>query len=113
LFLAAFGNNVSKELCYLPLAIVQAGAFISQSWALNSYLDIYMKNQAQLLSKKPAQSHDDYVWTVYTTWQMSFNQLSQPAAMFLQLWSRGVFVRYWAAIIFGPKREVGKLISVF
>jgi tetratricopeptide (TPR) repeat protein len=74
-------------LCYLPLAIVQAGAFISQSGALNSYLDIYTKNRAQLLSEKPAQSHDDYVWTVYTTWQMSFDQLSQPAAMFLQLCS--------------------------
>jgi hypothetical protein len=74
-------------LCYLPLAIVQAGAFISQSGALNGYLDIYMKNRAQLLSEKPAQSHDNYTWTVYTTWQMSFDQLSQPAAMFLQLCS--------------------------
>ncbi|KAJ7858578.1 hypothetical protein B0H13DRAFT_2283038 [Mycena leptocephala] len=67
--------------------IVKAGAFISQSGALNSYLDIYTKNRAQLLSEKSAQSHDDYVWTVYTTWQMSFDQLSQPAAMFLQLCS--------------------------
>ncbi|KAJ7883820.1 hypothetical protein B0H13DRAFT_2199226, partial [Mycena leptocephala] len=75
------------EMCYLPLAIVQAGAFISQSGALNSYLDIYMRNRAQLLSEKPAQSHDGYEWTVYTTWQMSFERLSEPAAMFLQLCS--------------------------
>jgi hypothetical protein len=66
---------------------VQAGAFISQSGTLNSYLDIYRKNRAQLLSEKPAQSHDNYAQTVYTTWQMSFEQLSQPAAMFLQLCS--------------------------
>ncbi|KAJ7854236.1 hypothetical protein B0H13DRAFT_2579129 [Mycena leptocephala] len=79
--------SYSSELCYLPLAIVQAGAFILQSGALDSYLDIYMKNQAQLLSEKPAQSHDDYEWTVYTTWQMSFDRLSPPAAMFLQLCS--------------------------
>ncbi|KAJ7873692.1 hypothetical protein B0H13DRAFT_2552295, partial [Mycena leptocephala] len=79
--------EIVKELCYLPLAIVQAGAFILQSGALGSYLDIYMKNRAQLLSEKPAQSHDDYAWTVYTTWQMSFDQLSQLAAMFLQLCS--------------------------
>ncbi|KAJ7870720.1 P-loop containing nucleoside triphosphate hydrolase protein, partial [Mycena leptocephala] len=79
--------EIVKELCYLPLAIVQAGAFISQSGALDNYLDIYMKNRAQLLSEKPAQSHDNYEWTVYTTWQMSFDQLSQPAAMFLQLCS--------------------------
>ncbi|KAJ7861336.1 hypothetical protein B0H13DRAFT_2282464 [Mycena leptocephala] len=79
--------EIVKELCYLPLAIVQAGAFILKSGALDSYLDIYMKNRAQLLSEKPAQSHDGYEWTVYTTWQMSFEQLSEPAAMFLQLCS--------------------------
>ncbi|KAJ7791562.1 hypothetical protein B0H13DRAFT_2689848 [Mycena leptocephala] len=79
--------KIVKELCYLPLAIVQAGAFILQSGALDSYLDIYMKNRAQLLSEKPAQSYDNYAWTVYTTWQMSFDQLSSPAAMFLQLCS--------------------------
>ncbi|KAJ7875228.1 P-loop containing nucleoside triphosphate hydrolase protein, partial [Mycena leptocephala] len=80
-------TEIVKELWYLPLAIAQAGAFISQSGALDSYLDIYTKNRAQLLSQKSAQSHDDYVWTVYTTWQMSVDQLSQPAAMFLQLCS--------------------------
>ncbi|KAJ7850237.1 hypothetical protein B0H13DRAFT_54989 [Mycena leptocephala] len=79
--------EIVKEMYYLPLAIVQAGAFISQSGALNSYLDIYMRNRAQLLSEKPAQGHDNYEWTVYTTWQMSSEQLSQPAAMFLQLCS--------------------------
>ncbi|KAJ7823913.1 hypothetical protein B0H13DRAFT_341419 [Mycena leptocephala] len=79
--------EIVKELCCLPLAIVQAGAFISQSGALGSYLDIYVKNQAQLLRERPAQSHDNYAWTVYTTWQMSFDQLSPLAAMFLQLCS--------------------------
>ncbi|KAJ7787637.1 P-loop containing nucleoside triphosphate hydrolase protein [Mycena olivaceomarginata] len=79
--------KIVKELCYLPLAIVQAGAFILQSGVLDSYLEIYMKNRAQLLSEKPAQSYDNYAWTVYTTWQMSFDKLSPPAAMFLQLCS--------------------------
>jgi hypothetical protein len=46
-----------------------------------------MKNRAQLLSEKPAQSHDNYAWTVYTTWQISFDKLSPLAAMFLQLCS--------------------------
>ncbi|KAJ7844962.1 hypothetical protein B0H13DRAFT_2286266 [Mycena leptocephala] len=67
--------------------IAKAGAFILQSGALDSYLEIYMKNQAQLLSEKPAQSHDNYAWTVYTTWQMSFDKLSLLAATFLQLCS--------------------------
>ncbi|KAJ7853004.1 P-loop containing nucleoside triphosphate hydrolase protein [Mycena leptocephala] len=89
--ISSTGENIAaeivKELCYLPLAIVQAGAFILQSGALDTYLGIYMKNRAQLLSEKPTQNHDNYEWTVYTTWQMSFDKLSPPAAMFLQLCS--------------------------
>ncbi|KAJ7892620.1 P-loop containing nucleoside triphosphate hydrolase protein, partial [Mycena leptocephala] len=81
------GADVSQEMCYLPLAIVQAGAFISQSSALGSYLDLYVQNRAQLLNAKPTQTHDDYDWTVYTTWQMSFDKLCPPAAMLLQLCS--------------------------
>ncbi|KAF8195140.1 hypothetical protein K438DRAFT_1826906 [Mycena galopus ATCC 62051] len=68
--------EIVKALFFLPLAIVQAD--------LGSYLTLYTKNQAQLLREKPAQSHDRYAWTVYTTWQMSFDRLTQPAAMFLQ-----------------------------
>ncbi|KAJ7754781.1 hypothetical protein B0H16DRAFT_1458827 [Mycena metata] len=76
--------EIVKSLHYLPLAIVQAGAFILKSRNLDGYLALYMENQAQLLSEKPAQSHDCYGWTVYTTWQMSFDRLTPPAAMFLQ-----------------------------
>ncbi|KAJ7914784.1 putative kinesin [Mycena leptocephala] len=79
--------EIVKALSYFPLAIVQAGAFILESGALDTYLELYMKNRAQLLSERPAQTHDDYSWTVYTTWQMSFDKLTQPAAMFLQLCS--------------------------
>ncbi|KAF7348784.1 TPR-like protein [Mycena venus] len=76
--------KIVKVLRYLPLAIVQAGAFISKTQDFDGYLALYTKNQAQLLSEKPAQSHDHYAWTVYTTWQMSFNRLRAAAAMFLQ-----------------------------
>ncbi|KAJ7480577.1 hypothetical protein FB451DRAFT_1085768, partial [Mycena latifolia] len=41
----------------------------------------------QLLKEKPAQSHDEYAWTVYTTWQISFDKLSPPATLLLQLCS--------------------------
>ncbi|KAF8144885.1 hypothetical protein K438DRAFT_1945281 [Mycena galopus ATCC 62051] len=43
--------------------------------------------KAKLLSEKPTLSHDDYAWTAYTTWQMSFERLSPLAAKFLQLCS--------------------------
>ncbi|KAJ6547814.1 hypothetical protein DFH09DRAFT_1505800 [Mycena vulgaris] len=80
-------TDIVKALYYLPLAIIQAGAFILKSGALFSYLKLYSENQAQLLSEQPDQSHDDYAWTVYTTWQISFEQLSKPAATLLQLCS--------------------------
>ncbi|KAJ6517602.1 hypothetical protein DFH09DRAFT_1195308 [Mycena vulgaris] len=80
-------TQIVKVLYYLPLAIIQAGAFISKSENLDSYLDLYEQNQSRLLSQKPAQGHDNYAWTVFTTWQISFDQLSQKAQTFLQLCS--------------------------
>ncbi|KAJ7678378.1 P-loop containing nucleoside triphosphate hydrolase protein [Mycena rosella] len=80
-------REIVKELCYFPLAIIQAGAFISKSGALNSYLAYYSVHRVRLLSEKPAQTHDDYGSTVYTTWQISFKELTQPAATLLQLCS--------------------------
>ncbi|KAJ7713095.1 hypothetical protein B0H16DRAFT_1702586 [Mycena metata] len=80
-------TGIVKELYYLPLAIIQAGAFISKSEDLKGYLALYHSNRARLLSEKAAQSHDDYAQTVFTTWQISFNQLSHLAATLLQLCS--------------------------
>ncbi|KAF7361592.1 TPR-like protein [Mycena sanguinolenta] len=79
--------EIVKVLYYLPLAIVQAGAFILKSQNLGSYLDLYKANQTQLLREKPTQTNDRYSWTVYTTWELSFKQLSPQAAMLLQLCS--------------------------
>ncbi|KAJ7689985.1 hypothetical protein B0H17DRAFT_600067 [Mycena rosella] len=80
-------RKIVQALNFFPLAVVQAGAFISKSGALERYLDLYKANSARLLSGRPAQTQDDYAWTVYTTWQMSFDCLSKPAARFLQLCS--------------------------
>ncbi|KAJ7615822.1 hypothetical protein FB45DRAFT_1106514 [Roridomyces roridus] len=53
-------GEIVKELSYLPLAIVQAGAFISRSGDLDSYLSLYRSNKARLLNEVSSQSHDDY-----------------------------------------------------
>ncbi|KAJ7921610.1 hypothetical protein B0H13DRAFT_2267775 [Mycena leptocephala] len=87
LLLKSASQNTSSANKQNAADIVRAGAFILESGALDTYLAIYMKNRAQLLREKPAQTHDDYSWTVYTTWKMSFDKLTQPAAMFLQLCS--------------------------
>ncbi|KAF8132237.1 P-loop containing nucleoside triphosphate hydrolase protein [Mycena galopus ATCC 62051] len=80
-------SEIVKVLWHLPLAIVQAGAFILESGSLNTYLALYSKSQARLLTKKPTVTHDDYAWSAYTTWQISFDRLSPPAAKLLQLCS--------------------------
>ncbi|KAJ7817720.1 hypothetical protein B0H13DRAFT_1460172, partial [Mycena leptocephala] len=41
----------------------------------------------RLLTERPAQSHDNYAWTVYTTWQVSFDQLCDQAKTILRLCS--------------------------
>ncbi|KAJ7446603.1 hypothetical protein FB451DRAFT_1188696 [Mycena latifolia] len=67
--------------------IVKAGAFISKTGNLRGYLELFERNKFQLLAEKPAQTHDSYAWTVFTTWQISFDQLSEQAKKFLQLCS--------------------------
>ncbi|KAJ7438615.1 hypothetical protein FB451DRAFT_1378179 [Mycena latifolia] len=67
--------------------IVQAGAFISSSRALPKYLDLYehTASRMQLLHQKPPQS--EYGWSVYATWQISFDNLSSQARELLQVCS--------------------------
>ncbi|KAJ7841848.1 P-loop containing nucleoside triphosphate hydrolase protein [Mycena leptocephala] len=79
--------NIVKVLHYLPLAIIQAGAFIAKTGNIDSYLGLYNDNKARLLTERPAQSHDNYAWTVYTTWQVSFDQLCDQAKTILRLCS--------------------------
>ncbi|KAJ6459316.1 P-loop containing nucleoside triphosphate hydrolase protein [Mycena sanguinolenta] len=84
-------QDIIKAVCYFPLAIVQAGAFILEAGTLETYLDLFLKNQTELLKKQSSQRHDDYAWAVYTAWEMSFKKLAPVAAMFLQLCS---FIRW-------------------
>ncbi|KAJ7614906.1 hypothetical protein FB45DRAFT_1008524 [Roridomyces roridus] len=79
--------GIVQELSCLPLAIVQAGAYIAKFKCLKNYLSIYRKNKEELLQQHPDQTHDNYEWTVYTTWEISFRKLSPVAAQFLQLCS--------------------------
>ncbi|KAJ7282309.1 P-loop containing nucleoside triphosphate hydrolase protein [Mycena rebaudengoi] len=80
-------TEIVKVLHCFPLAVVQAGAFISKTGDMGKYLSRYKLNQARLLSTMPAQSHDKYAWSVYTTWDISFQRLSNLAVRFLQLCS--------------------------
>ncbi|GLB39599.1 putative patatin-like phospholipase [Lyophyllum shimeji] len=78
---------ITKELFYHPLAVVQAGAYIAKHHNLSSYLELYRNNRLRLWKARPVQSHDNYQWTVYTTWQISVNRLKPVASMFLRICS--------------------------
>ncbi|GLB39581.1 putative patatin-like phospholipase [Lyophyllum shimeji] len=78
---------ITKELFYHPLAVVQAGAYIAKHRNLSSYLELYRNNQLRLWKAQPVQRHDNYQWTVYTTWQISVDCLKPVASMFLRICS--------------------------
>ncbi len=82
-----YTDGLLKELEYLALAIAQAGAFMAKSpgMTFKKYLEIYKKNKAKLLLENSGQKVDNYAWTVYTTWQISFQQLGPTAAKLLQI----------------------------
>src|SRR5882672_10773415 len=79
-----------QELGHLALAVIQAGAYIFKSECdIGLYLDLYQTRRGQLLEeyRDYEQKMDDYEWTVYTTWQLSFERLKShdaQAAAFLQ-----------------------------
>ncbi|KAJ7367478.1 hypothetical protein DFH08DRAFT_927989 [Mycena albidolilacea] len=87
LLLLRAAKEYSAETAKKALEIVKAGAYISKIDCFHQYLSIYQQHRARLLQECPEQSHDDYKWTVYTTWQISFEKLSPLAAEFLQMCS--------------------------
>ncbi|KAJ7105285.1 hypothetical protein C8R44DRAFT_858632 [Mycena epipterygia] len=80
-------TQIVQKLHCFPLAVAQAGAYIYSSRALHKYLNFYENTvkRIQLMKQSPPQSN--YEWSVYTTWQMSFEKLSNQAAQLLQLCS--------------------------
>ncbi|KAJ7289410.1 P-loop containing nucleoside triphosphate hydrolase protein [Mycena rebaudengoi] len=83
----SLATDIVKALYCFPLAVVQAGSFIARTGTLRKYLALYKQNRAKLLSMLPSQSHDEYAWSVYTTWDISFKCLGPLAARFLQICS--------------------------
>ena len=79
---------IEQELGYLALAVVQAGTYIPRfECGFGRYLEMYRERRGELLEeyRNQVQKIDDYEWTVYTTWTMSFERLSPQAATFLKI----------------------------
>ncbi|KAG9125346.1 hypothetical protein FRC07_007989 [Ceratobasidium sp. 392] len=81
------GATLVKELGYLALAIIQAGAYIRvHECTLEDYLKMFRENKMVLEEfRKIIPKPKDYSWTVYTTWRISYFRLKDRVAEFLRL----------------------------
>ncbi|KAF2966551.1 hypothetical protein GQX73_g7028 [Xylaria multiplex] len=82
--------NLAKQLDGLPLALATAGAYLEQtSTTFESYLRLYKDSWEQLQITSPElHSYEDR--TLYSTWQLSFDQIQRQnkhSAALLQLWA--------------------------
>ena len=78
----ATAEIIVREMGGLPLAIVQAGAYVEETrCSLADYLRLYATHRADLLARH-SRLLLDYPETVATTWSLSFQQIEQqsPAA---------------------------------
>ncbi|EIM79544.1 uncharacterized protein STEHIDRAFT_163582 [Stereum hirsutum FP-91666 SS1] len=77
-----------KDLGFLALAVVQAGAYISTIQStIAEYADLYRQRRGELLKeyRTLVQKTDDYGATVYTTWRVSFERLPTEAQQLLRV----------------------------
>ncbi|HET9920569.1 MAG TPA: tetratricopeptide repeat protein [Ktedonobacteraceae bacterium] len=78
----AAAERIVKEMDGLPLAIVQAGAFVQETGcSLADYLDLYATYRKELLARS-SRLILDHPETVAATWSLSFQQIERtnPAA---------------------------------
>src|SRR3984885_9909328 len=72
---------IVKELCFLPLAVDQAGAAIACGLCdLENYLEMYSERRQTLLAHPSFKGASNYGRAVYTTWEMSFLALEAKVA---------------------------------
>ncbi|RYP73186.1 hypothetical protein DL771_003822 [Monosporascus sp. 5C6A] len=82
--------SLAKELDGLPLALATAGAYLKQSsMSFGKYLGLYKDSWTKLQKTSPElSSYEDR--TLYSTWQLSFEQVQQQnksAAELLRFWA--------------------------
>ena len=74
----AKASKIVKELCCLPLAIDQAGAYIaSGATTIGDYLAKYSEHQKTLLSHSAFTGASKYNRSVYETWELSYQEIKQ------------------------------------
>lgn len=79
-------KHLVEALGFLPLALDQAGAYISgQCLSFNEYIELYGESRGHLLRHKPPKAVWCYEETVFTTWEISFAAVSKTDALATKL----------------------------
>ncbi|KAN0070627.1 hypothetical protein V8E54_011496 [Elaphomyces granulatus] len=69
-------RTIVNTLGCLPLAIVQAGAYVQQGLCgIGEYCNLYGRRREWLLSRLLVQAGSSYKFSVYTTWEVSLNAI--------------------------------------
>jgi len=85
-------ESIAQELDYLPLAMEQAGAYISKiKCSFQDYLSSYRERGLKLLEKFPA-STGKYPQSVATTWSLNFEQVMQKSTAAAELLYASAFL---------------------
>ncbi len=79
-------SDIVEELGYLPLAIDQAGCYISaKNETLPQYLRLYKDHRMELLKYKPKRSLMSHEHTVLTTWEISYTYIEKHSPIAARL----------------------------
>jgi hypothetical protein len=79
--LRIIAGDIVKELCFLPLAIDQAGAAIAGGLCpIEEYLSIYYQHHQVLLEGAVFKGASNYGHSVYGTWDVTFTEMVARAA---------------------------------
>ncbi|KAH8797146.1 P-loop containing nucleoside triphosphate hydrolase protein [Flagelloscypha sp. PMI_526] len=81
-------KQVAEMLHCFALAITQAGSYMSATGCgYKEYVELFQMERSRLLRERTGHVPDDYPWSVYTTWAISFDQLTAAPRHFMQVCS--------------------------
>ncbi|KAH8797145.1 hypothetical protein DL96DRAFT_1825393 [Flagelloscypha sp. PMI_526] len=81
-------TQVVEMLHCFALAVTQAGSYMSATGCgYLEYIEVFQVQRSRLLRERKGHVPDNYPWSVYTTWAVSFDQLKTAPRHFMQICS--------------------------
>ncbi|KAF8598137.1 FabD/lysophospholipase-like protein [Ceratobasidium sp. AG-I] len=82
----SIATTLVEQFGYFALAIVQAGAYMhTTECGLAEYLKIFQKARAEVLRRGLIQQQDDHELSLFTSWEVSYRQLSARSTQLLHI----------------------------